>query len=386
MWQFILTDLNGTVHGELTNAGERKVVLPHLRIPSASFKIHLWHPLASTVMDTDCLLKCYRTDPRNGTRSLVFHGPVVSAEEVGAPLAQSISVTAAGPYWRLSKRLIPGSDVRATGYGLGTTASPVSLGGMAHSILAALNNSATNYTGIAAGTLTSSMTNPFTGSGTLTVGTGVYGPVFLKNAAEAIAEISAGLSSFEYIVDPEEPTYPFGGGTFPRIGSLRVAPVIGANRPDAIFEYGTTKANVAQYNRSVSRDNLLTRAKISFNGWQPNATDGKDIITRDAANLATRGLFEEVVNDAGVIDDGLRTKIADFHILYRKDPRQIITFNPVRNAKPSPITDYVQGDTVRARAVVRGNLRFDATFRIWGLTFDLDQNGNESVELELVAP
>ena len=102
--------------------------------------------------------------------------------------------------------------------------------------------------------------------------------------------------------------------------------------------------------------------------------------------ITNRGLYEEVVNDAGVLDDALRGKIGDFHVGLRKQPRERILFKPAVNARPAALVDYQPGDTVRARAVVRGNLRFDALFRIWGITFDVDENGNENVELELVQP
>lgn len=391
-WQFILTDLLGNVHGEVTQADERSVSLPHMRVPSASFKLPLWHPLAATVMDTDCLLRCYRTDEvAGGAKRLAFHGPVVSAEEVGENLTQSISVTSAGPFWRLTKRIIPGSDTKP-GYGYGSEASPQYLGAIAHNILTTCNGDLSGYgfTGIQAGSLTTSMTNPFVG-GTMNMAQGGVGPWHLKNAGEAIAELSAGISSFEYILVPEEPTYP--AGSFPRIARMDIAPVVGANRPDAIFEYGTTRANVASYSRSVSRDQILTRAIMSVQGWPdpPVKDDSTDPDTYYelrkvvAANLSTRGLFEEQVNEAGVLEDDLRDRIGNYHLYFRKDPRQIIKFRPSPRARPAPFTDYEVGDMVRARAVVRGSLRFDALFRIWGLTFSVDKNGNENVELELAA-
>ncbi len=84
--------------------------------------------------------------------------------------------------------------------------------------------------------------------------------------------------------------------------------------------------------------------------------------------------------------DAIRTGIVDYHLAYRKNPRQIINFKPAVNARPAPFVDYNVGDFVRARATVNGVLRFDATFRVWGVTFDIDVNGNENVDLELVTP
>lgn len=370
-WQFIATDLLGVPLGELTQASERRVALPWMRTPTASCQIPLWHPLASSMLNTDCLLKCYRTDPRTSTKTLAFHGPIVSAEETGSADGQSIAVTAAGPYWRLNKRLIPGSLLRS-GIAYGTTASPMDLGTMAHLILTDVNG--VHFSGIIPGTQANS-TN------------GVVGPWWQKPVDTGIAELTQGLNSFEFRINPTEATAFANPQNWPRIATMDVGPksTFAVTRNDAIFEYGTTRANIAAYTRSVSRDGLLTKAWISVQGW-PDGTLLDIRSSSDSTAINNRGLFEEVVNDAGVTDDGLRDLIAQQHVAVRKDPRQIITFVPTVNAKPSPFIDYNIGELVRARAVVRGITRFDAFFRIWGLTFSIDNMGNESVELELTIP
>ena len=362
--QFLLTDLNGNVHGEIQNASERKVVLPHLRVPTASFRIPLWHEWATTLMDTECLLRVYRTDPVTNVRSLAFHGPVISPEENGDETSQTVAVTAVGPYWRLLRRFLGKTKA-------GIAWPDQDLGLTAHNILDTINGE--HYTGIAKGTRTASIN-------------GVYGPVWLKNAAEAISELASGLSSFELAVVPSEPGAT-GVGGWPTIGTMDIAPIIGSSKPDAIFEYGTAQGNVNGYSRKVDREGLANRVVISVSGWPDTPEGGRNLIVRDdATSIAARGLYEAIAPDGGVLDDTLRTSVADFHLAVRKQPRQQITFKPKRNARPAPLIDYNVGDTVRARAVVRGILRFDALFRIWGITFDVDPNGNENVELELVMP
>ncbi len=367
-WEFILTDLAGVVIGEIKNADARKVTLPHLRVPTASFTLPLWHSLSTTVMDTDCLLRCYRTDSLTNTRTLVFNGPIISAEENGEA-GQSIAVNAAGPYWRLARRHI-GTTVN--GISWGTVAVPVDLGLIAHNILDTVNGP--SFTGIDKGTRTATST-------------GVYGPVWLKPAAEAIAELSAGVSSFEMEVTPTEPTASGGSGGWPRIGLMNIAPTIGTTKPDAIFEYGDGSRNVVSYNRKVDREGMANSIYIAVQGWPDTPEGGETLIERqDGTSIAARGRLEAVAGDNGVINGALRTQLADFHLLYRKNPRQQITFKPAPNAYPAPFTHYMVGDTVRARAVVRGNVRFDALFRVWGLSFEIDSTGNEDTSLELVIP
>lgn len=368
--QYILTDLAGVTVGEITNADERKVSLPHMRVANASFKLPLWHPLANTALTTDCLVKAYYTDDVTGTRTLAFNGPVLTAQEVGDPGAQSIAFTAASPLWRLTRRLVPGT-LQKTGTGLGSSeGSPIDLGLIAFNALDDTNGF--SFTGISKGSRTAS-----------TNGWVQYRQI--KTTADVIAELHLGLNSFEFRVNPTEPTNVAGVGGWPQIGTLDIAPLLGTTKPDAVFEYGTTAANVARFERAVTRETLLTRAVISLSGW-PDGTDQDLRIIPDALTMASRGVFEELVADGGVTDDGLRDQIGNFHVQIRQNPRQTILFNPAVNARPAPFVDYNVGDTVRARAEVRGSVRFDALFRVWGLTITTDKNGNDSVELELVMP
>lgn len=362
-WSFVLTDLQGVVIGELLNASDRTVTLSHKGMPTAGFKLPLWHPLATSILTTDTLVKCYRRDAVSNR--LVFIGPVQSVDETGEALNQSISVSATGPFMRLTKRFI---GVSKAGVSFGTSASLVDLGLIARDILDIVN--ATEYTGISKGSHASSVA-------------GAVGPWQLKNAAEAIAELSVGLNSFDFTIDPTEPTSV--ASAWPQIGLLRIAPIIGVNRPDAILEYGTPRANVTGYTRQISRDQLVNQTIMSVSGWPDGAPAGKDLIIRTNATSRTdRGLFQDVVSDAGVEDDTLRTLISDEHLLWRSNPKQIITFTPAMNASPSPYIDYEVGDWIRARAEVRGSVRFDSMFRIWGMNFSLDANGNESLDLQLV--
>lgn len=367
-WQFILSDLSGTVIGEVTQAASRKVSLPHMQVATASFVVPTWDTYADTVMNTDTLLKCYRIDPVTLVKTLVFHGPVISAEESAEDSSRTIAVNAADPMWRLSKRLIPGSLLRSS-VAYGTAGSPVDIGLIAHNILDDVN--ATSFTGVSKGTRTNTIT-------------GAYLSPPIKNAAEAIAELHAGLNAFEFKLNFTEPTNVGGTDGWPQLATLDVVPMVGVTQSDAVFEYGVTRGNIASYNRQITRDTILNRAITSPSGWPDGTTD---VLSdrQNGASITARGRFEEQTPDNGVTDIGLRNAIGDFHVLIRKDPKQTITFRPVINATPSPIVHYNVGDTVRARAVLGSTVRFDALFRVWGISFDIDSNGNEAVDLSLVA-
>lgn len=375
--QFLSTDLLGGDQFEVARADERKLLLPHMRIATASFKLAIGDANATTLINNDRLIKVYHTHPVTGARYVCFHGPLIAAEEAADGTANTIMFTACDPMWRLTKRLIPGSIPR-TGTSFGTAVSPRDLGLIAHDILDDVNGAnipvgaPVGYTGISKGSRTASIN-------------GFYVPPANKNAAEAIAELHVGVGSFEYKLTPTEPTNVAGNGGWPQIATLDIAPVIGQSRPDAVFEYGTTRANVASYSRQVSRDGLMNRGIVTVNGW-PDGTTEVQSDRQDATSMTARGLFEDVVPEGGITDITLRDSLADYHLAIRKQPRQIITFRPTSNAGVIPLVDYFVGDSVRARAVVAGTVRFDATFRIWGINFDVDKNGDESVELELVVP
>lgn len=114
-WRFILTDETGVVFGELTNARDRQITTSIHGIPSLSFTVRVEHALADMLLNEECRVKAYR-----GT-SLQFHGPVVTAEEVGDSEAQTIRVNAAGAWWYATKRFLPttltenGGSFTATG-------------------------------------------------------------------------------------------------------------------------------------------------------------------------------------------------------------------------------------------------------------------------------
>jgi hypothetical protein len=388
-WSLVLTNLQGAVLGEIIGATEVQVAIPLNRIPTMQFRVPLWHSLAPALLESDTMIKAYRRDPGGGTNRLVFVGLVQNGSESGTELQQTIQMTAVGPYFRLTKRLIGTTKGGAT-FNSGVTGSPPtpiarSVGQIAHDVLVTANGR--GYTGIEAfGSVTGTPgqlinSGPVSGDPPVGMAQGSVGPWWLKNAAEAIAELAASLNAFDFMVYPVEPANV--GKAFPQIGYLHVEDLIGDAKPNAIFEYGTPRANVKEYTRDLTRDGYLNRAVVPVSGWPDGTT--KDLVVREDTTYITNvGLYEEAVNDAGVEDDTLRANIGDEHLLYRKTPREIVTFTVVSNAKPTPYVDFNVGDYVRGRAQVRGILRFDSMFRIWGMTFSLDQNGNESLDLQLV--
>lgn len=359
-WQFVLADLAaGTALGEVTKATARTLTVGLNRLPTAAFTVRLDHPLAGRMLEATALVQAYQV-AADGSKTLRFAGPVVAAEESAQGAGGTLQVTAAGAFWRLGHRLIGRS---AAGFSQGSAVSQVDRGQIAAAILAAVN--ADGDTGIRLGTVQPSAP-------------GYVGPWRFIPASEAITQLSATLDGFDFEVAPVEPTVDSAGL---QIGTLNVAGVIGQTRPEAIFEYGTGRRNVQTYTRPVTLDGLLNAAWNLPEGFPENPVSAV-VSSSDATSIAQWGRMEGLVT-GDVTVDAMRAQLVAEHVRIRRNPRQVITFDPARTA-PRFGPDYLVGDVVTARARVGGSTRFDGQFRVYGVTVSIDDEGTATEQLELV--
>lgn len=355
MWNFVLGDLvDGAPIGELGNAFERK--LRHAfnaRLKTASTRIRLDNRYAADVMTGATLLKVYEDD------DLRFVGVQQTAEEVAEGDGASIAASWADPYARLQARNLGQS---AAGYVDGTALAPKDKTALVANMLDAANASA--YTGIDRGTITNVGTSSFV----------EYTPY--KPAAEGIAEVVNNLDGPDVEVVPVEPVAVAAGL---RLALMNVVPVVGQHRPDAVFEYGHGRRNVASYRRSIDLSAMLNRGFVLPSSQAPDAAV---LSSSDATSQATYGVYEGVV-PTDLVSDDLRQRLVDEHVRVRKAPRQQITFAPTRNDPSLPGrvpqygVDFFLGDTVPFRAVdpVSEEVRVDGVLRVYAVDWDIDENG-----------
>jgi hypothetical protein len=359
-WKFVLTDLQGNSIGEVLNASNRQVVLPLNRVPTVSFQIPIQNSLSTYLLDPtwDGNLKAYRDSV------LRFNGPVVSsAEAFDSSSSQVIAVNAAGPFWRLGFRLL---GTTSAGWSLGNAGTTYDLGYIAQQMLIAGN--AAGYTGITGGSNTPSSN-------------GAAGVYYFQDVMTSIAQIATGLNSFDFEVAPTEPTNV--GQAWPQLGLFNTTNLMGTTKPNAVFEYGTTSANVTTYSRQIDRSNLGTKGYIQ----NPAASNYSGVLTSvDATAETRRGRYEFLADDGGVSWSVLRQSLVDYAVLVRKNPRQVVQFTPAPNAALSPLDDYIVGDQVRCRINVEQVNILDAMMRVWGITFDIGDTGDEQPTLELIDP
>jgi hypothetical protein len=355
VWTFTVNELNGVPIAELVNAYDRRVERPLSRTDSCSFRIRDDHPQAETLLDGDCLVVAYDgIDPVPK-----FVGEPIGAEEQAAEQQGTIRINCGGALFRLGDRLI-GKSLQGIKYG--SASSQLDRTEIATQILDATMNN--GDTGIREGAVLASSLS-------------YAGPWWYKPAAEAILEIATAFDGFEFEFTPREPT-PDASGV--ALWTFNAQAAFGQNRPDAIFEFGTGKHNVKGYQRIVDRSRLLNRGYHLPPGFPDNAADQVVSVAENAASIAARGLHEGVV-ESDVVSQPLRQRLVEEHVLVRKRPRQMITFQPTLNVGYRFGTDFGLGDVVVFRAVRSGRIKINAAFRILRVAWNIDDNGNEQIEL-----
>lgn len=392
-WSFQLAArATGQSLGELRDAHSRTIRFPLNRTPTVQFTIDAAHPLATQVLGLDqVLLKAY--DDSTGSKVLRFIGPVVGYEKTRNGQGGTIAVTAAGPQWRIDRRLI---GKNASGATFGTTSvSLLDRGEIMGRIIDALNTGeASNIftdagdTGVRRGTITASSTT-------------FVSDWRYKAAGEALADLSGTLDGPDWEIAPVEPTV---DATGLKIGALNASYAIGSSKPNVSFEFGTGRNNVAEWKDIGDAGTLATRAISLPPGFPDNATEAV-LSWDDTAAITLRGLYETVVS-ADLQTSDLRTKLIQDHVRVRKQPRRIVTFTPVAEDSslalserrvPALFGDYIVGDTIVFRAIERfpvydsaGTVTdtlevptVDALMRVYAADVQIDDNGVGQTQLTL---
>lgn len=358
MWTFVLTDRAFVPQGEIIDAYDRRVALPLNKLDTLSLKVRLDNPLADRMVTTEGYIKAYRN------KILRYIGPIISAEEVASNAEASVAVNSVGAGWVLQKRLVGKS---ATGRRF---TSAIDRAAIVSTLLGELN--AEDETGIVAGSMSSASSVTYTA--------GPYRPM-----TEVITELGASFDGYDWRIFPVE-NWLDGILLGTNIGRLEAYPVMGTQRPEAIFEWGEGRNNIASYRRSVSRDTQANKVYHSTSAG-PDAPGTPTISAIDATSITDWGLLEDLAQ-ADLVDATLRQKLVDEHVLVRKNPRQVINFEP--HIDPANLgllpkfgVDYNVGDQIIARAKYAGRERFNGWFRVWGVEFNLDNHGVERATLTL---
>lgn len=342
-WRFVVTDLAGNGIGE-PRAFNRSISLGVSMMAVASFRIRAEDPLWNTISAGLCMLKVY-----DSAQNLRLYGPIVADEEQAAGQGAVVKVTAADLAWRLAHRLV-GKDTT----GIGTTYTLVDSGTIAYNVLAAVN--ADEQTGISAGT-----------KDTFVARTVTY---LWKKAIDAISELGAVDGSYEWVLR-------YTDGAPPTV-ALDLKTKLGTDKSTSLFiEYGTGKTNCSSYTRARSIDTMATRVWVLGSG---------STIVANAYDLSAEAAYkrhEDVVSYGDITVVALLDALASANVAVRDHPRVVATLQLFPQNAPRYGVDYVLGDVLGARVVVKGSTRLTGPVRVWQADIALDELGNETATLKI---
>lgn len=362
MWTLVLSDLAGVELGEITDAADRSVQRTLGGGGTGTFRVRNDHPLALDLIEGDRLVKFYE-----GT-DLRLNGELATVEERISPDANSIVCNVADGWWRAGGNGEPALLLGKTqaGQAYGTVTVPVDR-------ISIVNSIWTDYDVLDRIGLGLDAVGP-----TSLTYVGYPTPWYFKPIAEAVSEIGNAFDGYEFKIIPTEldnPTSPL-----LQTGTLYIRDTIGIEQAHTVFELGYgSKSNVAGITRAVDRGKM---ANTAF-ALPPDHPLTAAVSATDAASIALRGDFEAVVeNDLASAD--LRQRLVDEHVAVRKQPRQIITFEPALDTGYEFEVDFDLGDTVPLRAKVDDEVRIDVAARIYRATFDIDANNNTRLSLTTI--
>lgn len=376
MFELIVTDLAGAEQGTIRGAvADREFTPAPLRsVPTGKFSVRADNEKLPWLAQTDrCLVKVLRTTDN----LLLMNGPVVGFEKTRDESGGSVSIAIAGAAWRTQGRLIGKSP---TGSSYGTPTAQIGRQEAMGLILDEMN--ADRSTGIRRGTLTP-------------CAPGYFGPWFYKPGLEAWQEIAAPLDG------PDWQIAPLDIATTGYIGELNAAPAFGADKPNALWEFGTGKANVKSWRHVINPGTMANRAINLPPGFPDNVLDGQAPQQwDDATSQSVHGLYETTIA-ADLSSDPMRLKLVQQQVAFRAEPAQIIDFTPRMEIAGDLVygTDYSEGDLIRFHAqedfpivdVETGKRvgtqsidTVDGIFRIYAVTLAADPEGNVTPSFTII--
>jgi hypothetical protein len=362
MWQFQLTGLDSVPVGEILNAGSRRLTIALNKLDQCSFSIRFDNRLANQIASAEGFVKVWRKGV------LVFYGPIITAEEAGDSAGAKLAVTCQGGGWQIINK----SFANMLGPGLRTNTDRAVI---------VKNEMITAQTWGEYGVDLTAL--PISSAEAVTYTIDNFMPM-----ADLIRTMQSSDNGFDWRMMPiDNFNSATGLVTGPKHTAFWAAPVLGTERPEAIWEYGVgTRANLASYRTMVSRETQMNTA-VSV----PNANTF--YTSTDSPSNAKWGPLIDVVTRDEYPDKHIpggsdeMNALRELHVATRAEPRRITTWEP--HLDPSHIRmpdygiDYTVGDTVHGRGIANGQVRFDGLFRCWGVDFDIQDNGFEKANLVL---
>lgn len=332
----------------------------------ASYKINMGSELASYLTQAVSFEPVYSKFYHNGI--LMFHGPIASLQEAGDEASNAaLTVNCTGPEFIWGDRVysISQQPVKLAA-GTARAAKWKTLLESYKENEAPNNRTFIDYT-----------TRSITGGGT-----GEFEVQAQKTLAEILSELVNSIEGFDWTIFPTEAKEVGGVMT---IGQLETQEDIGKVQPNAVFEWGGSRDNLASYNRTVDVTTLANEI-FSIGPAGPEAAGSPTQTAKDVPSQETWQL-RQAMAPLSALSTSLRLKLAEEALAVRKKPRQTLNIVPIVDAGsglvPTFGVDYNLGDTIRTRVLYNGLTHLDVSARMWGTEYTLDGAGKEGQSILL---
>lgn len=380
-WRFFLYNWAGEAIGEIVNASQRRLNFGLNKNPTLSFQLSLDNELAENLIEfDDHIVVAYRLNPATGDWTCQFSGPIITKEQVAGDDGQgSFAIAAAGPWWRMGKRIAnnaAGDGKKQQPWTLGATMEAGSIA----SLLIRNSNEVDGNSWLRASVLDQQIGTPVIENFQV----GSFRPI-----ATVVEELAGGDTvggGFDWYIEPKISF----DNTGLCLGKFRCGPSVGRDLTETVvFEYGTGRHNLNEFKAKSSIEFLLNKADhLDTNDGAPTYS----VTRQDAQSISQIGIWEETVTAPEITDPDLRRQLLDAHVSVRSNPRQLIEVTPARSdtgTAPIPLIDYRLGDTVGVRAFYSERLwlaNADGSplgVRVYDINIELDDGGVEQADLGL---
>lgn len=372
-WEWVVADLTGAHITTLTTVGRNnswvfrrnRPALVTLDVPSDDPRVNIPHTDGKPYVQKNIrLLKGYRLE--SGTKVLRFAGPILQTADNGGAEVCTTTLTAYSAEQRLYNRLCRRTSLDDDATGTGTVDTCSFTGKTGNAIAKALIDQ----------TISSAGALPLDTGGTFATTSALPGPIKFEEGmtiGEALERLT-GTETFDVVFNPID-----GAGSV--VVRMSIAAARGADRPAAIFGYGT--ANFAVQSMQRLDDGTQAANDVRVAGGRPAIgstwTYGDQA---DATSIAAMGRYEAWdVADPAIVDTTLLGDLATAELALRKNGREHLTIVPNPEQAPQPFTDYFVGDTIhyhQTAAAAREAL-VDAQIFVEQIEGAMDDNGYERV-------
>lgn len=374
MWSLYLHENNSTIDriGKIVNVHNFTMTDSVSGHSTMSFDTDFSNPLAEYLIEDeqeDRLIFAYKDNPYTGQKELGIVAEIRAVQEKAEFGSATLGVTAVSVSFRLSNVIANNSandGLKESGLSFPDTPKAILASRIVQNANAGHNTWIRSYESDQ-GDSDSVAINAWGG---------------FKSVTGAIEELSAG-NTLEWMVYPVDKGYDANGVILGKFVSGRTVGAPRASGENAVmFDYNCGQHNVTSAER-VREINRINRVYQVRSGTFPYY-----VYAQDSNNIADHGLREALV-PVEITEPTLRQQWADINVAVLKNATRQYSLTVQQNGTPGIpeyLVHYRAGDVVNVRARwphADSPMRIDGPVRIWSVTVSVDDNGNETCNLQL---